>query len=213
LANLDKFLRRYTDLPALVYLLTEKQITLLDPDTWDDKNDSYFLRLYREKNKFESVLALCFTQHSETYHHWKVFASGASGVCITFKREQLIRAIKQKAGVRTGLVKYLKVPDTRKTKPASSRLPFLKRYPFEQENEFRVIYGSRAKLASLNIPIPLSCIDRITLSPWLHPSLSIYVKKMLWSIPNCSQLEIVRSTLISNEEWKRFGDAAVNRRS
>jgi len=213
LATLETFLRRYTDLPALVYMLTEKRITLLDPDTWDDKNDSYFLRVYRERNKFESVLALCFTQSGETYHHWRVFASGASGVCITFKRKQLISAIGRRAGVRAGLVKYLKVRDTRNTRPASSRLPFLKRYPFEQENEFRVIHSSRVKRASLDIPIPLSSIDRITLSPWLHPSLSTYVKKMLWAIPGCGKLEIVRSTLISNEEWKSFGDAAVNRRA
>jgi hypothetical protein len=45
LATIEKFVRRYTDIPALIHLLTEKQITLLDPDTWDDKNDSYFLRL------------------------------------------------------------------------------------------------------------------------------------------------------------------------
>jgi hypothetical protein len=68
----------HTDIPALIHLLTEKQITLLDPDTWDDKNDSYFLRL-------------------------------------------------------------------------------------------------------------------------------------LWAIPDCSELRIVRSTLISNDEWKHFGDSAVNR--
>ena len=210
MATIEKFVRRYTDLPSLIHLLTEKQITLLDPDTWDDKNDSYFLRLYREKNKLESVFALCFTQNSETYHHWRVFANGPSGVCITFEREKLVRAIRQK-GIRTGRVKYLKVDDTRGVKPATSRLPFLKRYPFEPENEFRIIFCARAKLSNLHIHIPLSCIDKISLSPWLHPSLSGYVKKTLWAIPDCKDLRIVRSTLISNDEWKHFGDSAVNR--
>jgi len=208
MATLDKFLRRYTDTPSLVYMLAEKQITLLDPETWDDKNDSYFLRLYREKNKLQSLLALCFTQYSETYHHWRVFANGASGVCITFKREQLLRVVRKQAGVEMGRVKYLKMPDTRGVKPAVRDLPFLKRYPFEHENEFRIIYGSNETLKALNIPIPLSCIDRITLSPWLHPAFSEHVKKTLWKIKGCEHLRIARSTLISNEDWKTFGDSA-----
>jgi hypothetical protein len=41
------YLRRYTDIPALVSLLTERKITLLDPASWDDKNDSRFLDLYQ----------------------------------------------------------------------------------------------------------------------------------------------------------------------
>lgn len=61
------FLRRYTDLPALIYLLSERKLTLLDPKSWDDQNDAYYLELYREKKRLSSVLALCFTQASETY--------------------------------------------------------------------------------------------------------------------------------------------------
>ncbi len=77
----EAFLRRYTDLPALIYLLNERKITLLDPKSWDDQNDAYFLALYKEKKNLRSVLALCFSQAPETYHHWRVFASGSSGAC------------------------------------------------------------------------------------------------------------------------------------
>jgi hypothetical protein len=206
------FLRRYTDLPALVYLLTEKRITLLDPETWDDRNDSYFLRLYRDKKQLASVLALCFSQSGETYHHWRVFANGPGGVCITFKREELLGAITRRTGVRTGRVKYMKLPEIRKKKVAIGSLPFLKRAPFQPENEFRVIFESREKLASLDIPIPLSSIDRITLSPWLHPALSTHVKRMISGIRGCKLLDLARSTLINNEEWKRFAESAVNAR-
>jgi len=38
-----QYLRRYTNIPALLYLLRERKITLLDPASWDDKNDFYFL--------------------------------------------------------------------------------------------------------------------------------------------------------------------------
>ena len=65
-------LRRYTDLPALLYLLRTRSITLLDPSSWDDKNDSYYLEKYKEKKSLQTVLALCLSTAEETYHHWRV---------------------------------------------------------------------------------------------------------------------------------------------
>jgi hypothetical protein len=47
--------RGYTNIPALLYLLRERKITLLDPASWDDKNDSYFLLLYREKKDLQPL--------------------------------------------------------------------------------------------------------------------------------------------------------------
>ena len=54
---MTELLRRYTNIPALIYLLTARKITLLDPASWDDKNDLHFLSLYREKKSLETVLA------------------------------------------------------------------------------------------------------------------------------------------------------------
>jgi len=210
LITLKNYLRRYTNIPALICLLSEQRITLLDPETWDDKNDSHFLKVYQERNGFQSVLALCFTRTSETYHHWRVFASGSSGVCISFKRDQLLDAVAKQTGIRSGVVKYLTLAAMRRTRLAIRDLPFWKRYPFEHEREFRIIYESREKVKSIDIPIPLSCIDRITLSPWLNQRLCTHVKRNLWSIAECRNLEIVRSTLISNEEWKNFGESATS---
>jgi DUF2971 family protein len=203
-------LRRYTDLPALVYMLNEQKITLLDPASWDDKNDSHYLTLYREKKRLGSVLALCFTQADETYHHWRVFANGSSGVCVTFQRPQLLQAMSKQQGIRSGEVTYLKLAQIRDRTLKTKELPFLKRYAFEHENEFRVIYESASdKVSALHISVPLSCIQRITLSPWIHTSLSSHIKKILHSIKGCGHLEIVRSTLISNEEWKTLGEDAT----
>jgi len=206
----DTYLRRYTDIPALIYLLNERQITLLDPQSWDDSNDSHYLALYQEKKKLESVLALCFTQASETYHHWRVFANGSSGVCIRFKRPELLRAVKKQPGLRTRTVTYLTLEEIRDKKLAIRDLPFLKRWAFENENELRMIYESKAEnISKLDIAIPLSCIHRITLSPWVHPALSPHIKRMLRSIEGCGALEIVRSTLIGNMEWKDLGESAA----
>jgi len=102
-ARREQPFRRYTNIPALLYLRKERKITLLNPASWNDKNGSYFLLLYREKKHLQSVLALCFTPAFETYHHLRLFAEGSSGVCISFNQEKLAQGGEQ-AGWRDGQV-------------------------------------------------------------------------------------------------------------
>lgn len=204
------YLRRYTDLTALIFLLNEKKITLLDPESWDDKNDSHYLSVYKEKKKLKSVLALCFSETGETYHHWRVFANGSGGVCIKFKRTSFVKALTKQPHLRMRQVKYLTLDAIEGMTLSVKDLPFLKRYAFEHECEFRVVYESDAtKTRKLDIPIPLSCIDKITLSPWMHPDLSSHIKRVLRGIDGCKSLDIVRSTLIGNERWKNLAEDAV----
>ena len=201
--------RRYTDIPALIYLLRERKITLLDPASWDDKNDSYFLSLYRQKKDLKSVLALCFTPAFETYHHWRVFAGGSSGACIRFDRAKLLKAVKKQPGVTAKTVRYLTLSGIRDLEVKTRELPFLKRSAYEDEREFRIIYESSAKKDnSLDIAIPLACIERITLSPWIPSALSDHVKGTIKEIEGCNSMKVYRSTLISNESWKALGEGA-----
>ena len=182
---------------------------MLDPRSWDDSNDSHYLALYKQKKALSSVLALCFTQASETYHHWRVFANGSGGVSISFDRDALLTAVEGRTGLRTGNVQYLKLTQIRDRRLKIRELPFLKRYAFENENEFRIVFEDAARsLNHLDIPVPLSCIDRVTLSPWIARALSNEVKAILRGIVGCAKLEIVRSTLIGNEEWKNLGESA-----
>ena len=207
------FLRRYTDVPALISLLTNRKITLLDPTAWDDRNDSYYLSLYKEKENLKTVLALCFTQAAETYHHWRVFANGSAGVCVQFDRVALLKAVTKVTGIQAKEVTYLKLNEIRGRTLKVPDLPFLKRYPFENEDEFRIIYTSAEhKLPALDIPVPLASIARIILSPWLHTALYANLKATLKSIKGCSDLSIIRTTLINNEEWKKLGEAATHPR-
>ncbi len=205
----DEYLKRYTDIPALIYLLSKRSITLLDPKSWDDSNDSHYLALYKDKYKLKTLLALCFTNAGETYHHWRVFADGSSGVCIRLKRDELIQAVKKQNGLRTGRIRYLTLNEIRKKEIKSKDLPFIKRYAFENEAEFRIIYESKTDHKSvLDIAIPLSCIERVTLSPWIHKQLVPDLKKLIHAIEGCRSITVVRSSLIGNEEWKRLGEAA-----
>ena len=203
-------LRRYTDLAALIGLLSEKKITLVDPRNWDDVNDSHYLALYREKKALKSVLALCFTKTDETYHHWRVFGSGPSGVCITFNTAALKEAVKSVKGLRADRVRYRTIRGMRGETLGTKELPFLKRWAFKADREFRLVYESATdELPHLEIPVPLSCVERVTLSPWLKAKLAPSVVTCVRSIPGCERLKIVRSTLINNEEWKSLGKGAA----
>jgi hypothetical protein len=204
------YLRRYTDLPALLHILTEKQLTLLDPKTWDDRNDSFFMSLYKERKKLKTVLALCFSQTAETYHHWRVFSNGPAGVCIVFDREALLSAMSKVAGITTGSIRYLTVKEGKAAGLKIDKLPFVKRYGFKPENEFRIVYVSTTQeILSLPVTIPIECIRSVSLSPWMHGSLSTSTAAAIRAIGGCSKLKVSRSTLISNEQWKSIGKSAT----
>ena len=201
--------RRYTYLPALIQLLTNRSLTLLDPRMWDDRNDSFFLSTYKAKKSLKSVLALCFSTSSETYHHWRVFASGTSGVCVRFDVKSLRSSMKN-AGVTFKEVKYLNLNELSKITPKVSQLPFIKRAQFSPEREVRAIWESEAiEKDTSEVPILLSSIKRITLSPWLHPSLRDSLVSAIKRINGCENIDVVRSTLVENQRWKKYGGRAT----
>ena len=205
----ETYLRRYTDVPSLIGMLTHGELTLLDPSTWDDKNDSYFIEQYKEKRELNSVLALCFTRATETYHHWRVFSNGSSGVCIWFREETLKRDAARISGLRIKPVEYLTMQEVRKKSVKTAKLPFVKRHPFRPEQEVRMLWESATEQrSSLPVPFDSSAIVRITLSPWLHPSLADPLKALLKTLPECRRCKIYRSTLVGNAEWKKRGREA-----
>ena len=197
-------LRRYTNLAAAIHLLQTKCITLLNPATWDDKNDAYFMAEYKRIVGAQTVLALCFAESNETYHHWRVFSHGSDGVCIEFDRDRLLDSFENCPGIRKGKVKYKLINDLSKRKEIDAEeLPFLKRKPYQPENEYRIIYVNRDRPKEFeDFHIQISWIRRLTLSPWMSVALARSVKKALCTIDNCSQLKIAHSTLVSNDQWK-----------
>jgi hypothetical protein len=203
--------RKYTNLAALIHLLQTRTITLLDPSTWDDKNDAWFMKEFQDITGASTVLAICFAESEETYHHWRVFAPGADGVCIEFDKDAVLSAFDGTAGIRRGPVQY-RLIDTlrRRTRIEPEELPFLKRRPYQPECEYRVIYienGGRA-LKSKSFPIQLDWIKRITLSPWMTFDLRDAVAKTLNGIPGCRDLKVARSTLVGNREWQSLTEKA-----
>jgi hypothetical protein len=204
------FLRRYTDLAPLLYLLEKRVITLLNPRLWDDRNDAYFLELYRQKKCLECVLALCFTEASETYHHWRVFAGGSSGVCLEFDKTLLLTSLDGVPGLRTGSVQYLTINALEKAAAKSPDLPFVKRYPYRDEREFRLIYeDSKGATAPKDVPFDPTALRKVVINPVINPWManSVYesVKVVLRGIEGWDHLRVQRTTLVDNERWRQLG--------
>ncbi|WP_299999576.1 DUF2971 domain-containing protein [uncultured Cedecea sp.] len=200
-------LRRYTNLPSLLCMLTTKEITLLDPKSWDDKNDSYFLDIYTNKRKLAKTLALCMTKKNETYHHWSVFTQKDSGVCIVFDFNKFKAHLDEQENIIHGHVSYMTLKQIRRTQTINiDKLPFLKRHAFTDESEYRLIYPSSEDIVYKKIPLPINAISRISVSPWMPKPFFEVIRKTVNNISGCKNIRVSSSSLIDNTTWKEFGD-------
>jgi hypothetical protein len=197
------FLNRYTSLPVLLDTLVHKRIVLLKPSTWEDRNDSFYLERYKEEKNLKTVLALCFSLERETFHHWKVFASGSSGVCIEFDKAKLLNGLRPEDGYTLRNVDYAFIKDVKAERPELEAWPFLKRKPFKDEREFRIVYENKTKKElTKDIPIKISCILKVTLSPWLPYPVAETVKGVIKQLPGCQKITVIRSSLLETADWK-----------
>lgn len=196
---------RYTSLPVLLDILSKRELTLLNPASWDDRNDSCYLEVYKKKRELKTLLAICFTTGAETYHHWKVFSSGSSGVCIQFNKEKLLEYLDVVRGIKYGAVKYRLIRKLLSKSPELEELPFLKRQPFKDEKEFRIIYKNKSKEIEMKpVGIGLECIEIINLSPWIPDPVSDTIKDIIKDIEGCSEIRVSKTTLVDNKLWRNI---------
>jgi len=193
--------------------MEKRAITLLNPRLWDDRNDSYFLEVYRQKKGLECVVALCFTQAFETYHHWRVFAAGTSGVCLEFDKAKLLESIKDLHGLRTGSVEYMTIQQLAAAE--SPDLPFVKRYPYRDEHEFRIIYEDRSNATGpKDVAFDPQALRAVIVNPWMPSAVFASVKKVICGTQGWKHLKVRRTTLVDNERWRKLGkggDEPANR--
>jgi hypothetical protein len=125
-------------------------------------------------------------------------------VCIEFDRHALIDAVQNDPDVKAEYVRYSTIDDVEHDPPGDDELPFLKRLPYEPEKEFRIIFMStKVNTEAKRLPILLTAIKHITLSPWMPEALEASVTATLKSIPECDAIPMHRSTLLNNEDWRK----------
>ena len=187
-----QFLRRYTDLPSVLSILRSRAITLLSPDSWDDRNDRNLMAAYQRQKKYKTVLALCFSQVPETYHHWKVFTAAKTGICVVFEKERLVSALLG-SGVKSSRVTYKTIHQLKESPPTVDELPFTKRAAYTDEKEFRLLYTSKSKqLESKDAEVPIGAFEKIVVNPWLAEPLVAEVRRTIQLIPGFETLEVLQ---------------------
>jgi hypothetical protein len=209
---MSETLKRYTQLPFLVHMLETKSLALLSPSSWDDRNDARYLEVYKERSRFTSVLALCLTEASTTYHHWRIFADSMSGVCVEFFRKPFSDWAEQN-GIRCAAVKYMSLKRARRNRPTPEALPFRKRHAFRDEREVRLIYASHESCGSIkSFPLDLRTIEHIEVNPWLPEGAFNSLHDSIRRIPGCESLKVEQSHMLTNKEWAGLseGDAPTS---
>jgi len=208
---LKDYIRRYTTIAATLDILRRKELPLLNPETWDDRNDRFFMERYKSVKGIEGFYALCAAQCSETYHHWRVFTGAADGACLEIKRAPLEAALTGVPGITFREVTYLRLDEVDALTEADvDRLPFVKRVGFAPEEEYRIILETdELQRAAYNIELPHSMIGQVFLNPWLPKPLAESVIASIRDIPGCSKLKVSRSHLIDNARWKEAGNRVV----
>jgi hypothetical protein len=197
-------LSRYTSLASALRILRTSAHTLLPPETWDDGNDRLMMATYKNAKKLKSLVALCFTEAGETYHHWKVFAGGSDGVCIRFDRQRLEQAFRD-ADVDLKPIDYRLIEQNRLNRPPLDELPFCKRSAFRAEAEVRAVLGSRTLSFEVrDVPFPRGAVDKVLVNPWLHPGLFTAVQETINAIPGFADLEVMQSRLLDSPAWAKL---------
>ena len=199
-------LKRYTELPFLLHALRTKELALLSPSSWDDRNDALYMERYRKQRPgVAALLALCLTEAYATYHHWKVFAGTSSGVCIVFDPNRLVRWATAN-GIRCGRVRYKSLRRARLHPPIPETLPFRKRHAFRDEKEFRLVYESAVDCGPVKtFTFKLNTIDHIVVNPWMPEPVFESVRASIQELPQCESITVAQSHMLTNKEWANMG--------
>lgn len=193
-------LHRFTTIPVLLDLLRRKKLVLLDPSTWEDRNDSGILLEYKRRKKLKRLLALCFSAGDETIHHWRTFSDGISGCCVEFDAPELF-AVFDRHGLRHGPVVYRKLKDVKARSIVVEDIPFTKRWPYRCEEEYRVIREDSEGGAAFEVDIDLRLIRKITISQKMPAPVYETIREHLREVSRNPEKKINHSTLYENQIW------------
>ena len=81
-------------------------------------------------------------------------------------------------------------------------LPFMKRYGFKDEKEFRLVYASKSDNVSHYISVDQRMVNRIIFNPWIPAANVDALKAVLRSVDGWSELDLEKSSLIDNSQWE-----------
>jgi hypothetical protein len=196
-----KKINRYTSVPVLLDMLERKRLVLLDPQKWEDRNDSAIMAEYQKRKKVEKLFALCCSYGDETIHHWRTFADGISGCCVEFSYAKLTGLLKTVPGVRYGSVRYRRNKELKGAAIPVEDIPFTKRWPYRCEEEFRIIWEGTTTEKCFEIEFDLSIINKVTINQRMPETVYNTIRGNLRKAFKEPDKRISQSTLYENQVW------------
>jgi len=155
-------------------------------------------------------LALCFADALETYHHWKIYSGNSSGVCVEFNKDHLLAKTRANEGFTSKPIAYKTISELRSNQIGINDLPFVKRFAFKDEKEFRIIYESyEEEIKIKHISIQSDDIDCIIINPWVDKAVYKSIKSILMDIDGFKTVRVIKSTVVENDVWKTMGMRAI----
>jgi hypothetical protein len=205
-----KKLNRFTTIPVLFDMIRRRRVVLMSPALWPDKNDSELMREYKIRKKLKRLFAICFSCGDETIHHWNAYA-GTNGCCIEFDLDSLLAAVNKHKGIRHDYVTYKKLKDVSPGSIDIGRIPFTKRWPYQCENEYRVIWEGKSSQSCYEIEIDLRMIRKITISQQVPRHVFLTIRDQLREVLPAVTTKINHSTIYKNRKWINRFKASANK--
>lgn len=180
-------------------MLNRNKLAFLNPDEWPDKNDSLAVKRYKELKGISNLFACCFTQTAETYHHWQVYGK-EEAVRVIFNKDKLLSQIVNDKRYTSGVVEYVLLKNFSNTVLSADKLPFVKRWPYRDEHEFRIIYSDDKKDVLHYLDLPDNCIEQISIGPQLDEKRFADIKAEI-RMTSINVPKIYRTTILHNTRW------------
>lgn len=195
-------LYRYVDSLTAVQILQEKKLYFSNPMLWEDKNDSHSVLKYKEYKKLDYIGVLCFTTSNERHHYWSTYVHKEDCIRLKFKLGNL--ELTEKKFIK-GHVKYkcINCPDI--TNANKEELIFLKRRPFIDEGEYRIISSNKNEYIKVTNENKIE----VSISPYMPEHKSKFLKSLIKEIhPN---IKTSKSQLNNFKNWQNKIDKITNK--
>ena len=203
----------YTSLANLVSILEQGALELRAPCRWEDRNDAASVEAYRRKTGAAQIRVLSFAAGDEQIHLWFAYARKDCGGCIRFKTPALLAALDRIPGLVHGRPmryisqKDLSAKELRALPPEA--LPFIKRRPYEAEQEYRVLWSGGPDETPPTISIE-GLVEGITLAPGISankaadkdaPFATALAEMLEARYTERYALKVRHSRLLSSPDW------------
>ena len=122
-------------------------------------------------------------------------------MCIEFDKANILKSLTDSKRVVHGPVDYVKVNDAKMYRDKVARWPFIKRIPFQDEDEYRAIYEDPDGIKFFEVSFDLKGINSIHFNPWIQRNVRESTEELIRGIQGCEHIKISQTTLLENRRW------------